>query len=118
MPRAKRTTSLDVAKKAGVSRTTVSFVLNNVPDVAISETTRQRVLEAARSLDYHPNAAGRKLVSGKSRTLGLVLCQSAQQVSADALLPQVLLGFEQAAIQQGYQVLLKPRDELKAKLKA
>jgi LacI family transcriptional regulator len=108
MPRAKRTTSLDVAKKAGVSRTTVSFVLNNVPDVTISETTRQRVLEAARLLDYHPNAAGRKLVSGKSRTLGLVLCQSAQQVSADALLPRVLLGFEQAAIQQGYQVLLKP----------
>ncbi|MEW6403246.1 MAG: LacI family DNA-binding transcriptional regulator [Chloroflexota bacterium] len=108
MPRAKRTTSLDVAKKAGVSRTTVSFVLNNVPDVTISETTRQRVLEAARELDYHPNAAGRKLVSGKSRTLGLVLCQSYQQVAADALLPQVLLGFEQAAIQKGYQVLLKP----------
>ncbi len=108
MPRAKRTTSLDVAKKAGVSRTTVSFVLNNVADVNISESTRQRVLEAAKTLSYYPNAAGRKLVSGKSRTLGLVLCQSAQQVSADALLPQVLLGFEQAAIQEGYQVLLKP----------
>ncbi len=108
MLRTKRTTSLDVANKAGVSRTTVSFVLNNVPDVTISESTRQRVLEAARSLNYHPNAAGRKLVSGKSRTLGLVLCQSAEQVSADALLPQVLLGVEQAAIQMGYQVLLKP----------
>jgi DNA-binding LacI/PurR family transcriptional regulator len=108
MSRPKRTTSLDVAKSAGVSRTTVSFVLNNVPDVAISKSTRQRVLDVARSLDYHPNAAGRKLVSGKSRTLGLVLCQSAQQVSADALLPQVLLGVEQAAIQAGYQVLLKP----------
>ncbi|MBI5839416.1 MAG: LacI family DNA-binding transcriptional regulator [Chloroflexi bacterium] len=108
MPPVKRANSIDVARQAGVSRTTVSFVLNNVPDVTISDSTRKRVLEAARSLNYHPNAAGRKLVSGKSRTLGLVLCQSPEQVSADALLPQVLLGVEQAAIQQGYQVLLKP----------
>jgi LacI family transcriptional regulator len=108
MPPQKRATSFDVAKKAGVSRTTVSFVLNNVTDVSISETTRQRVLDAARELKYHPDAIGRKLVSGKSYTLGLVLRQSPDQVFADALISQVILGVEHAASQKLFHVLLKP----------
>jgi LacI family transcriptional regulator len=93
---------------AGVSRTTVSFVLNKVPGVSISEGTRQRVLGAARELNYHPDATGRKLASGKSYTLGLVLRQSPEQVFADAFLLRVMLGVEQAATQQGFHVLLKP----------
>jgi DNA-binding LacI/PurR family transcriptional regulator len=107
MATTKRATSLDVAKKAGVSRTTVSFVLNNVPGVSISDATRKKVLDTARSLNYHPNAAGRKLVSGKSNTVGLVLCQSPEQVFADAFLPQVILGVEQAALEHGFHVMLK-----------
>jgi LacI family transcriptional regulator len=106
----KRTTSRDVAKLAHVSRTTVSFVLNNVPGVSISETTRKRVLNAAQKLNYFPNIAGKKLVSGKSYTIGLVLCQSPEQIATDAFLLQVMLGVEQAAIQQGFHVLLKPVD--------
>jgi len=108
MTPAKRSTSVDVARLAQVSRTTVSFVLNNVPGVSISDATRQRVLEAAKTLNYFPNAAGRKLVSGKSNTLGLVLNQSPEQVFADAFLPQVMFGVEQAAMEQGFHVLLKP----------
>ncbi len=108
MSTSKRTTSVDVAKKAGVSRTTVSFVLNNVPGVSISPPTRQRVLEAARSLNYHPDVAGRKLASGKSNTIGLVLRQNPEQVFADAFLLQVVLGVEAAAAGQGFHVLLKP----------
>ena len=104
----KRSTSQDVADLAGVSRTTVSFVLNRLEGVSISEGTRERVWEAARQLNYHPNAAGRKLVSGKSNTLGLVLCQSPEQVFADAFLPRVILGVEQAAMQEKFHVLLKP----------
>jgi len=108
MPTKKRSTSQDVAKLARVSRTTVSFVLNNVPGVSISESTRKRVLNAAQKLNYHANSAGKKLVSGKSYTLGLVLCQPPEPIFADAFLPQVTLGVEQAAIQQGFDVLLKP----------
>lgn len=107
---AKRSTSRDVAKLAHVSRTTVSFILNNVPGVSISAATRQRVLDAAKKLNYSPNVAGRKLVSGKSYTIGLVLCQSPEQIFTDAFLPQVILGVEQAAMQQGFHVLLKPVD--------
>jgi LacI family transcriptional regulator len=107
---AKRTTSRDVAKLAHVSRTTVSFILNNVPGVSISPATRKRVLDAAKKLNYSPNVAGKKLVSGKSYTIGLVLCQSPEQIFTDAFLPQVILGVEQAAMQQGFHVLLKPVD--------
>lgn len=107
---AKRSTSRDVAKLAHVSRTTVSFILNNVPGVSISPATRKRVLDAAKKLNYSPNVAGKKLVSGKSYTIGLVLCQSPEQIFTDAFLPQVILGVEQAAIQQGFHVLLKPVD--------
>jgi LacI family transcriptional regulator len=106
----KRTTSRDVAKLAHVSRTTVSFILNNVPGVSISAATRKRVLDAAKKLNYFPNVAGKKLVSGKSYTIGLVLCQSPEQIFTDAFLPQVILGVEQAAMQQGFHVLLKPVD--------
>jgi LacI family transcriptional regulator len=106
----KRTTSRDVAKLAHVSRTTVSFILNNVPGVSISAATRKRVLDAAKKLNYSPNVAGKKLVSGKSYTIGLVLCQSPEQIFTDAFLPQVILGIEQAAMQQGFHVLLKPVD--------
>ena len=44
---------------------------------------------------------------GKSNTLGLVLCQSPEQVFADAFLPRVILGVEQAAMQENFHVLLK-----------
>ncbi|MEU5259841.1 LacI family DNA-binding transcriptional regulator [Amycolatopsis sp. NPDC021455] len=62
----RRSTSEDVARAAGVSRTTVSFVLNNRPGQSIPEETRQRVLEAARRLDYRPHASARTLAAGRS----------------------------------------------------
>ncbi|MGC9380521.1 LacI family DNA-binding transcriptional regulator [Streptomyces sp. MH13] len=62
-------TSADVARLAGVSRATVSYVLNNTSAVRISEPTRRRVHEAARELGYVPHAAARSLRAGHSRTV-------------------------------------------------
>ncbi|MFY4717391.1 LacI family DNA-binding transcriptional regulator [Streptomyces sp. LaBMicrA B280] len=62
-------TSADVARLAGVSRATVSYVLNNTDAVRISEPTRRRVHEAARELGYVPHAAARSLRAGHSRTV-------------------------------------------------
>lgn len=62
----RRITSEDVARAAGVSRTTVSFVLNNRPGKSIPEETRRRVLEAAKELDYRPHASARTLAAGRS----------------------------------------------------
>ncbi|GGS43498.1 LacI family DNA-binding transcriptional regulator [Streptomyces griseoviridis] len=62
-------TSADVARLAGVSRATVSYVLNNTRAVRISEPTRLRVREAAEQLGYVPHAAARSLRAGHSRTV-------------------------------------------------
>jgi DNA-binding LacI/PurR family transcriptional regulator len=67
----RRVTSADVAREAGVSRATVSYVLNNTPYQTIPAKTRRRVLEAAARLDYAPSAAARTLRSGRS---DVVLC--------------------------------------------
>lgn len=69
--RPKRVSSSDVAELAGVSRTTVSFVLNGVSNQSISAPTRERVIDAARQLGYTPSAEARALRSGRS---AVVLC--------------------------------------------
>ena len=69
----KRATSADVARVAGVSRTTVSYVLNDTPHQQIPDATRRRVLEAAEGLSYFPSAAARTLVRGRSDVILFVL---------------------------------------------
>ncbi|MEU9133140.1 LacI family DNA-binding transcriptional regulator [Kitasatospora sp. NPDC048540] len=59
-------TSADVARAAGVSRATVSFVLNDTPGARVSETTRAKVLAVAQELGYVPHAAARSLRAGRS----------------------------------------------------
>lgn len=104
---AKKALSADVARLAGVSRTTVSYVLNESPHVRISEDTRQRVLEAARELDCHPNAVARSLRRQQTATLGLVLCQSAERLSGDAVLPAVIAGISSVTNEAGFKLLLQ-----------
>ncbi len=62
----KPVTSADVAREAGVSRATVSYLLNNTPGQAISDATRRRVLDAAERLGYTPNRNARALRLGRS----------------------------------------------------
>ncbi|GAA4602867.1 DNA-binding LacI/PurR family transcriptional regulator [Actinoplanes octamycinicus] len=71
MPETRRITSADVARRAGVSRATVSYVLNATPGQSISPATRDRVLRAAAGLGYAPSAAARTLRTGRS---DVVLC--------------------------------------------
>ncbi|MDY7040906.1 MAG: LacI family DNA-binding transcriptional regulator, partial [Chloroflexota bacterium] len=111
MPR-KRVTSKDVAELAGVSRTTVSFVLNDAPGVKISEETRQRVLEAARQLNYYPASAARSLASGRTNAIGLVLCQSANSIFTDAFLPEVIHGLGEVAQESGFRILLESVEDV------
>ncbi|MFJ3034357.1 LacI family DNA-binding transcriptional regulator [Curtobacterium pusillum] len=69
----KRVTATQVAKAAQVSQATVSYVLNNKSHTRIPEETRQRVLEAARELNYTPSAAARALRLGRSNIVLIVL---------------------------------------------
>lgn len=68
-----RVTSADVARRAGVSRATVSYVLNEVPSQTFSEPTRARVRAAAAALGYVPNPAARALRVGRTSTVLLPL---------------------------------------------
>ncbi|WP_329580680.1 LacI family DNA-binding transcriptional regulator [Streptomyces sp. NBC_01361] len=70
-----RPTSADVARRAGVSRTTVSYVLNGRTDQGISEETRLRVLSAVRDLGYAPNASARMLRAGRSNIVLMPMWQ-------------------------------------------
>jgi LacI family transcriptional regulator len=90
-----------------VSRTTVSFVLNEVPGVKISDETRQRVLQAARELNYYPTAAARSLASGKTRRIALILGQSKDRLAADAFLPTFLQGITASVNRRSYLLMVQ-----------
>jgi DNA-binding LacI/PurR family transcriptional regulator len=67
----RRVTLRDVAEASGVSQSTVSFVLNEVPNQTISVATRERVQTAARELGYVPHGIARALMEGSSRIVVL-----------------------------------------------
>jgi DNA-binding LacI/PurR family transcriptional regulator len=87
----------DVAKLAGVSLQTVSRVINNSPHVRAD--TRERVQDAMRKLEYRPNPVARALVTGRSRTLGVVSFDTTLYGPASTL-----FGIERAAHEADYFV--------------
>lgn len=103
----KRPTQSDVARRAGVSRATVSYVLNDVPNgrVPISEDTHQRVKQAIEDLGYEPDATARALRSGSTKTIGLII--------PDICNPHFLetaAAIEQEVRASGYHLLLSSID--------
>ena len=102
----KRLTSHDVARRAGVSRATVSLVLNRSESVTIAAETRERVLKAAAELGYKPNSAARMLVSGQSETIGLVVSDPSILL-VDQFVTRVLYGIEKANRELGFHVLVE-----------
>jgi LacI family transcriptional regulator len=103
----KRPTQVDVAALAGVSRATVSYVVNGLADgqVPISEETRRRVLEAIEELGYEPDARAQALRSGSTQTIGFIL--------PDIHNPhfwQTADGIEQELRASGYHLLLSSAD--------
>lgn len=94
----------DVARRAGVSLSTVSQVLNGREGYA-SAGTRDRVLEAARELNYRPNALARGLVTSRTGTLGVIITDITR-----GFFTQVVGAIEQVATGQGYSVLLACAD--------
>ena len=97
----------DVAALAGVSLQTVSRVVNGSPNVA--PRTRERVEQVIAQLGYRPNYAARALVTGCSRTIGLVT------VHVDQFGPaQTLIGLEKATREAGYSLAVSILDDATA----
>jgi DNA-binding LacI/PurR family transcriptional regulator len=107
----RKVTSKQVAERAGVSQTTVSFVLNQVDNSNISEETRQRVLQAAQELNYVPDMAARALARGRSSNIAVVLGQPHRQVFIDEYFPTLLTGLSQITQQHGFRILVELIDD-------
>ncbi|HEX3051229.1 MAG TPA: LacI family DNA-binding transcriptional regulator [Aggregatilineaceae bacterium] len=103
----KKVTSKDVAKAAGVSQATVSYVLNNVEQANISAETRQRVQQAAHDLSYTPNAVARSLVQGRSNNIGVVLFHPHEQIFIDSWMPNILTGLGSVIQHYGFRLLVE-----------
>ncbi|GAA5205875.1 LacI family DNA-binding transcriptional regulator [Streptomyces thinghirensis] len=95
-------TSGDVARVAGVSRATVSYVLNNTEGGRVSEATRERVRDAARQLGYVPHAVARALRAGRS---GIVLL-TAPAVTVGPLFAHAYADLQQALAELGHTAVL------------
>jgi DNA-binding LacI/PurR family transcriptional regulator len=103
----RRVTSADVAREAGVSRATVSYVLNDVPHQKIPETTRRRILDAAARLGYAPSAAARALRTGRS---DVVLCLLPDWPIGSSV-GELLVRLSTALAQAGLTLVAHPRAE-------
>ncbi|MBU1093823.1 MAG: LacI family transcriptional regulator [Firmicutes bacterium] len=77
------TTIKDVAKKAGVSISTASYAINNLPNV--HPDTRKRILEAAKELDYHPNGIARNLKTQRTGNIGVFIYGFSGPIFSDVL---------------------------------
>ena len=90
----------DIAKQAGVSRSTVSRVVNDDPNV--SDSVRKRVQELIQTTGYQPHAAARSLASQHSWMIGLVLPRSVSTFFTDPYIPRLTQGVAQACNQHNY----------------
>jgi LacI family transcriptional regulator len=89
----------DIAKAAGVSHPTVSRALNNHP--AISEATRERIVELAKEMGYLPNASARGLKTNRTHALGVIM----QQID-DPFWSEVLDGVDSVLHPEGYSLFI------------
>src|SRR4051812_3255570 len=92
----------DVAAAAGVSVTTVSYILNRVEGKRASAETRQRVWQAAEELGYKPNNLARGLRTQRSQTIGFI----GDEIATTPNSGRIILGAQDAAAVQGMVLLL------------
>jgi LacI family transcriptional regulator len=94
----------DVAKKAGVSTATVSHVINETRFVA--ENTKNKVIEAMKELDYHPNSAARLLRSKESKIIGFLVPDI-----SNSFFTRIAREIEMILSKKGYNLIVSNSDE-------
>src|ERR1700748_805012 len=98
----RRVTLKELAEHLGLSRTTISMILNDVPEATrFPEETRQRVVESAKKLGYRPNYFARSLGSRRTYLIGVVAPDFGNGFEA-----AVLGGFERRLLNTGYTSLV------------
>jgi LacI family transcriptional regulator len=100
----------EIARLAGVSKTTVSRVLNNKPDV--NQETRERIMSLIEQKNYHPNAFAKAISSQKSDSLGLIIPYEAEYIFTNPFYVEVLRGVSTQANVMGYYLnICYPHDQ-------
>ena len=100
----KKLTIEEIGKLAGVSRSTVSRVINEQPDV--KDHIREHVLKVIRETGYAPNLAARSLAMKRSGILGLVIPRSVATLFGDPYFSRLTQGIAKACYSQGYMLSL------------
>ena len=90
----------DIARRAGVSKATVSRVINHISK-GVSEATRDRVLAVAREMNYRPNLQARAIAKSRSGIIGVIIPDV-----GNLFYPQLLRGIDDCLREQGYAMLL------------
>lgn len=98
-------TMRDIAKRLGISVSTVSYALNGGPR-PVPEEVRQRVLEVARELDYRPNRLARSMVTGRTETVAVVPPMVMRHMLQFPYIHAVLSAIADAVGEHGYDILL------------
>ena len=93
-----------IAKLAGVSRSTVSRVINNQPNVR--EPVRERVWQVIHETGYQPHAAARSLVTRSTHIVGVIIPEAVTTLFTDPFFPRLLCGITQTCNSEGYHLLL------------
>ncbi|WFR58973.1 LacI family DNA-binding transcriptional regulator [Anaerocolumna sp. AGMB13025] len=101
----------DIAKKVGVSPSTVSRVANG--STAISEETRQKILEAMEEMKYHPNSLARNFANGSTNTIGLVIDAEEEGTFSNAFFNRSVFAIEAVVQANGYNLLITNNRENK-----
>ena len=94
----------EIAKMAGVSKTTISRVLNNKPDV--DGATRKRILDLIEEYDFQPNAFAKAISTQKSNHVGLLIPHNAEYVFSNPFYTEVMHGVSTEVDRQGYFLVM------------
>ncbi|MEU9118975.1 LacI family DNA-binding transcriptional regulator [Streptomyces sp. NPDC048506] len=109
---ARRPTIKDIARRAGVSESAVSFALNDRPGV--SEPTRARVRRVAEELGWQANSAARALSGERAGALGLVLARPARTLGVESFFLQLVSGIQEVLCAQNVALLFQVVEDLDA----
>ncbi|MBP1541853.1 MAG: LacI family DNA-binding transcriptional regulator [Prevotella sp.] len=102
----KRVTIKDLAKALGISTSTVSRALADTWDV--KGETRERVLDMARRMDYHPNVNAKNLQNKSTGTIGVIIPEF-----VNSFFPHVVMGIQEILYEAGYRMLIAQSNESK-----
>jgi len=94
----------DIARLSGVSRSTVSRVINADPNV--KDETREKVLKVIQNINFQPNLAARGLAAGRTNVIGLVIPTGVATIFTDPYFPQLIQGVSAACNTHNYSVML------------